>query len=464
MASFDVGLRAAALAFVTVTALARDSAADSSAKAKVAEHRAQAAQYQRLAMFREAAEEYERLVASAQTVKPDEGQEVIDIGRELALAARLRMALGDSEQAVRNVERFAQLFGHIPTNDPLYSGRSESERATRSPYQTEAAELLLELGDFLAETHDLVRQVRYWQEALRTVAVQQSLAHRIRAEVKLAQVRWQMSCPIPSQDGLCVTQPARGTLEHRGDGCYPSWVDLDPLQAQTRNAALVSSALAGTRRALASYPLELVLAQRRSGDSQLRLGNQALREAVETALLIQADEQYERSLLRAPPPNSTLNRWSFRRITDWQMRLRDALFALRPRYADLMDLSDGERGQIAAARQAQAVHLSLRTLARTPPRPPPKPADDPRTIDEWNALFRHAICEPTDDGGEATFLRQQYETCIERGISSGVRTPWLTQCERGASFLSHATGPASSEIFTTEPVQSDPWVRAQYLR
>jgi hypothetical protein len=149
-------------------------------------------------------------------------------------------------------------------------------------------------------------------------------------------------------------------------------------------------------------------------------------------------------------------------MTDWQMRLRDALFALRPRYADLMDLSDGERGQIAAARQAQAVHLSLRTLARTAPlRPPPKPADDPRTIDEWNALFRHAICEPTDDGGEATFLRQQYETCIERGISSGVRTPWLTQCERGASFLSHATGPASSEIFTTEPVQSDPWVRAR---
>jgi hypothetical protein len=398
-------------------------------------------------MFRESAEEYERYVASAQAEEMDDS----DFREALALAARLRMAHGDTDHAARDVERFEQLFGHVPAHDRDGLPQDSQQLAKRARHQTEAAELLLEFGTHCEEKRDLAWQASYWRRTLRTEAVQKNLAHRIRAEVKLARVLWRQSCSVPEKDGLCVSQQVSGTPKLRWNACAPTWSELERPQVLARNAALARVALQGTRRALASYPVELVLTQRRNGDTQLRLGDQALREAVDAALLIQADAQYERFLLRDPPAESNMHRWSQRQIVDWFGQQRKQLEVLCPRYAELMDLSDGELGQAAAARQAQAFHLYLgASFLVPPPIPPPKPASAHMSDDEWKAMFRNVHCEPPDDEYVLPFLLKPYEACMEQSKRVGVRTPWLTQCEQGAQLLSPATAPIPSEIYNAE--------------
>ena len=423
------------------------------------------AYYRRMGMFREAAKAYERYVERSRA----EGIGKAAFKEELALAARLRMALGDSDQAALDVERFDQLFGHLPKRDQDVLFPDEDRLAVRSHLQAEAAELLLELGAHYAERHNLAWQASYWQRTLRSEAVHKSLAHRIRAEVKLAQVRWRQSCPVAGQDGLCVGQEPLRMPKSRLDSCDAGWLHLERPRVLARNAALAGAALQGTRRALAAYPVELVLTQRRNGDAQLRLGDQALREAVEAALLIQADEHYERFRASDPLAVPSVNRWPTGQFSAWLKRRQAQLDALRPRYRDLMILSDGEAGLAAAARLAQAVHLFWGDLKLAPveiPHAPPKPRDLAMSTDAWRAQFRNAYCANLEFDYVSSPIYEPYARCIKLGMRSGVRTPWLTQCERGAHILARTEAPIPSEMFRSEfdipivmdraPIQTSP--------
>lgn len=447
-ASFQAGLLAVTLALVVAFPVGA-APASNAAEPLPEDPKDLGAQYRRMGMFRESAEAYERYVARSQA----EGIGEAAFKEELALAARLRMALGDSDQAARDVERFDELFGHLPNRDQDVLFPNEDRLAARSHLQTEAAELLLELGAHYEERRDLAWQAGYWQRTLRSEAVQKNLAHRIRAEVKLAQVRWRQSCPVAGQDGLCVGQEPLSRPKPGLDSCDADWLHLERPRVLARNAALAAAALQGTRRALASYPVELVLAQRRNGDVQLRLGDQALREAVEAALLIQADERYERFRASDPLAGPSMNRWPIRPFSAWLKRRGAQLDALRPRYRDLMDLSDGEAGQAAAARLAQAVHLfwgDLKLARVETPRAPPKPPGLAISTDAWRAQFRDAYCAQMEFDDVPAPIYEPYVACIERGIRSGVRTPWLTQCERGAHILSRTDTPIPSEIYSSE--------------
>jgi len=201
VASFQAGLLAVTLAIAVAFPVGAASTSNDAEPSPEDPERL-GAQYRRMGMFRESAEAYERYVARSQA----EGIGEAAFKEELALAARLRMALGDSEHATRDVERFDQLFGHLPKRDQDVLFPNEDRLAARSHTQAEAAELLLELGAHYEERRDLAWQARYWQRTLRSEAVQKNLAHRIRAEVKLAKVHWRQSCPVAGQDGLCVGQ------------------------------------------------------------------------------------------------------------------------------------------------------------------------------------------------------------------------------------------------------------------
>lgn len=441
-----MGLRTAIWALIVAFPIWVKSAGDDTQP--TTEKRAPFAKHSlRLGVFPESAEALERYVASV----PAEDMDDADFIGALALASRLRMALGDTDQAARNVERFVQLYGHVPEHDRYGFLLDSKQLAKRSYHQTEAAELLLELGTHWEEKRDLAWQASYWRRTLLTEAVQKNLAHRIRAEVKLARVLWRQSCPVPDQDGLCVSQQVKGRPKPRWKVCDSPVEELARPQTLARNAALARAALQGIRRALAAYPVELVLTQRRTGDTHFQLGAKALREAVDAALLIRADEQYERFLSIDSLAASSINRWSEPQFLAWLQRLTKQQRALYRPYAEIMDLSDGELGQAAAARQAQAFHLLVGASFLTPvPRPPPKPAGSSMSDQEWKAMFSLGNCPIPEPEELLPYLLQPYETCIEQSTRVGVRTPWLTQCERGAQLISPSTAPIPSEIFSSE--------------
>lgn len=405
-------------------------------------------QYLRLGMFRESAEAYERfadrLIAEDTGRRSDE-----DIGDALTMAARLRMALGESAEAARDVERLDEAIGRPRKPAPHYWDHNEEASA----YPTRAAEMLIELGSHYAERKDLAWQARYWERTLRAYSVQHSLAHRIRAEVKLAQVRWKQSCPVPGKDGLCVDRIPLWKSPPKWDFCDAGWMKLEQPRVQERNAALVAAALSGTRRALASYPVQLVLSHRRSGETRFRLGDAALTEAVEDALLIQADHRYERFLAAAPSPALSTGTASEikQRFHSWHMLRKARLDALWPAYRDLMDLSDGDAGSVAAARLAQSAHLLWAGTMMAPQNMPRVPKGPPGlSKEEWKKIFHGGYCMSRESDYAPPVITERYSMCLERNARLGLSNEWSAQCERGAHMIDPSEWPHDSEIYSTE--------------
>lgn len=404
-------------------------------------------QYLRLGMFRESAEAYERY-ADRLIAEYGGGRSGRDIGDTLAMAARLRMALGESELAARDVERLDRAIGR-PRKRTTYLWEDETET---SPGPTQAAEMLIELGTHYAEKRDLSWQARYWERTLRADSVQRSLAHRIRAEVKLAQVRWQQSCPVEGKDGLCVDREPLRLSTPKWDFCDADWMKIERPRVRERNAALAAAAISGARRALAPYPVQLVLSHRRSGETRFHLGDAALVEAVEAALLIQADRRYEEFLAAEPSPallDGTASEFR-QRFSSWHLLRKGKLDALRPAYRDLMDLSDGDAGSAAAARLAQSFHLfwaDIRLAPQTFPRVPREPPG--LSKGEWRKIFHEAYCTQLESDYAPPVITESYGACMERTTRLGVSSAWSAQCERGANILSAKEWPLPAEIYAT---------------
>ena len=249
----------------------------------------QAASYRRMGLFREAAETLERYASPSahEYVGADE------TAHALADAARLWMALDESERAARDVERLEQRIREDAKKSTQYQYWIAYDDPRPDPRDALAAELRLELGVHYGLRKPLAFQAMYWEQALRSPLVSHSVAHRIRVEAALAQVLWQQSCPIPLEDGLCVRwRPpvARPANVARCDG---PWSQMAWPQAQTPDAVLRSAALQAARRAVNAYPYELALRQRRSDTTRAPFGDSALVEAVGAAALLLADAGYE---------------------------------------------------------------------------------------------------------------------------------------------------------------------------
>lgn len=399
----------------------------------------QAANYRRMGMFREAAEDLERYASPSLTeyIGSDE------MADALADAARLWMALGEGERAARCVERFERLLR-------LERERGggiwiDYDRPRTDPRETLAAELRLELGVHYAEHKPLAFQAAYWERALRSPFVSRSLAHRIRAEVKLAQVRWLQSCPIAQEDGLCVRWRPYRAPTTGGPRCEP-WTKLDEPQVWPRDARLVAAALQGVRRALAPYPVALILAQRQGDEPMAHLGDAVVIEAVEGALLLQADERYERFLALAVPPDLGQQGIKFDpRYTRWLRARSRPMDEARSRHLDLLALSDGVAGQTAAARLAQSLVLAVAGLWWIPlPSPPPAPKGVDQA--EWAMTFPSAYCDSLDSRDIPRPIEDRLTECVDRARRLGIRTHGLHQCERIAAALGLSQWRAPAEI------------------
>lgn len=356
------------------------------------------------------------------------------------------MALDESERAEQLVERLEQR---------LRKEAKASQAGDATPIRFDdpepdarhalVADLRLELGVHYAEHKPAAFQAEYWERALRSPHVSRSLGHRIRAEVKLAQARWQQSCPIPQDDGLCVRWRPYRAPTTGGPRCEP-WTKLDQPQVLRRDARLVAAAMQAVRRALAPYPVALVLEQRRGHEPNAHLGNSAVVEAVESALLLQADERYERFLALAVPPEGILpNGRPDRTYARWWKSRIEAMEAVRSRHSTLLALSDGLAGQAAAARLMQVTLLFIAGLQWLPLPSPPAPPES-MSQSEWSRQFAASYCNSLDSRDAARPMWERHVACVERARNLGVGTHWLSQCERAADVIGGREWPMPAEI------------------
>lgn len=417
------------------------------------------AKYRRRAMFREAAEAYDQYVAGSHK-ESDSFRG--DVAEALAEAARLWIALDESARAARDVEQFEGRLLAEPDRGPSLWIRRDWERP--DPTEVLAAELWLELGAHYAERKSLVTQAAHWERTLRSPFVSRSLGHRLRAESKLAQVRWQQSCPLPQQDGLCVRWQRYRPPPGGQPMCEP-WSQLEQPHVRPRNVRLAEAALQGARRVLSSYPVPLILAQRRGGEPSAHLGDAGVVAAVEEAFRLQADERFERFLVLAVPPKGVRPDGKptaeYRRWFDARLR---PLNQARDAYRDLFDLSDGFAGQAAAARLLQAEVFAIAGLWWMPIPPVPKnfapPGLSRRDIE---TLFAEGSCHEPEPYHTFHPLLEDFVTCLERAQRLGVSSPWLAQCERMAFTIRPSEWPIPSEIYGSEFASPTPLDRADIV-
>lgn len=415
----------------------------------------QAASYRRMGLFREAAETLERYASpsSHEYVGPKE------MADALADAARLWMALGESERAARDVERLEQRIREDAKKSTQYQYWIAYDDPRPDPRDALAAELRLELGAIYGQRKPLAFQATYWEQALRSPCVSRSVAHRIRVEAALAQVRWQQSCPIPLEDGLCVRW--RPPLPHAANAalCEGPWSRMAWPQAQTPDPLLRSAALKAARQAVNAYPYELVLRQRRSNTTQPPFGDSALVEAVGAAALLLADADYEQLLSMSAPEQLRRGLASSGLFNTWHSRRQRAFDALRVQYTNLMDYSDAPASNTATVRLFQSAAQLYLSWEFHPVRFPKPPAPPPKVDRErWNVMFRDAYCTGLELDLVPSQVMARHGECRERADRLGVGGEWLASCERLAEQLSRGEYPFPSEIYPSAvdiPIQLD---------
>jgi len=391
---------------------------------------AEAANYRRIGMFREAAEALEQ---SASPSLP-EYMGPTETAQALAEAVRLWLALGESAQAARNVERIEQTL--------LEDARRSSQRwipyddRRPDPRFALVAGLRLELGALYGLREPLAFQATYWKQALRSPYVSGSVAHRIRAESALAQTLWRQSCPIPLADGLCVRWRPPRAHAAAATHCDGPWNRMPWPQIQPRDAALRSAALQAARRAFNAYPFELVLSQRRFDSTQPPIGDAAVVDAAGSAALMLADAEYERFWAMAAPEPLLRGDASPEQFRAWLSREHRLFDTLRVRYTDLMDFSDGSASHTATARLFELAARIFQARDFRPERVLYLPACPPMVSRErWNALYRDAYCSGIEEDKPPSEVWDRYGACLQRAERLGVGGEWLTSCERIASQL-----------------------------
>lgn len=406
-----------------------------------------------MGMFREAAETLERYASPSATeyVGADE------LADALADAARLWMVLDESERAARDVERLEQQIQEASKKTNPFWIAWDDPRP--DPRDALAAELRLELGALYGQHKPLAVQATYWEQALRSPFVSRSVAHRIRVEAALAQVRWQQSCPIPLEDGLCVRW--RPPLPHAANAalCEGPWSRMAWPQAQTPDPLLRSAALKAARQAVKAYPYELVLRQRRSNTTQPPFGDSALVEAVGAAALLLADADYEQLLSMSAPEPLRRGNASSGLFYSWLSRRRRVFDALRVQYTNLMDYSDAPASNTATVRLFQSAAQLYLSWEFHPVRFPKTPAHPPKVDRErWNAMFRDSYCTGLEIDLVPSPVMARHGECHARADRLGVGGEWLASCERLAEQLNRGEYPFPSEIFPSAvdiPIQMD---------
>ena len=385
-----------------------------------------------LALFEEAAEAYERFAAERLSDPR--------APRALGRAVGLRRSLGQVDQVLADASEFRRRFAAHPRLAEV------------------AAEVFL-LGEIYEGVGDDGRAVEHWQRYLRDWGKEGGRDREIVAQVKLAALLMQQSCPILGYHGACVAiARTPWVCPKMPEGLAPSrWrgppKDLGMREVPVRHSrkpALVRSAMqhlqavshlsaGGSVRVLGRDPDER---QARRAD---------LSDALAEATILQATEDFEKFLALGGTPKNLdfeqATQWDSPRVArrkkerfekssklyvEWLTMKSDLLERLWDAYGKAIALG-GPSGAVAAA-----AHFSLVTAQFA----------DVFTR-EGEVMMKCSGPDAHIDAGPWSLevnAANAFKACVRLAAATGVTSEWSGLCEDEANRRARGTVPPVHEM------------------
>ncbi|MSP62027.1 MAG: tetratricopeptide repeat protein [Myxococcales bacterium] len=387
--------------------------------------------YQTIAAYEAAAESYERFA----TTWPGER----DAPAALVTAAFFRRGLGQTQQAIADTERLILGYGARP-------GAAD-----------QAAAAAFGEGEIFEQLGDPERSERHWRTYLRAWDGCGGVDRQIIAHVRLGELLWRASCPVPGLQGACITvaPAARGADARRaarGRG-VTTCCDHNVITVHDRHPARSREAMAHFDTALALWRGGAA-----AGDLGARVKSDAERAArasemashAAEARMRQGDAEYE-ALLRMRVPVgldfARAPRPSQRRFARWLDDKTRALERTRKVYESVILLGQAHFAIAASARIGQLFADLTAQLGGAPiPAPPPVPRGQDAVA--WRQTFRDAYCDGIGD--QVAVLEDKavdaFGRCLGKATELSWYSEWSSLCEAELNLLRPREYPIADEI------------------
>jgi tetratricopeptide (TPR) repeat protein len=417
--------------------------------------------YQSVAAYREAADKYEAFATkySGEFADPKEKDinKRIDAPSALRQAAFFRRGLGETEKSVEDVNLFIKNYG----------GRKE--------YFDQAAGVFFEMGQIYEQRKDYAKLKQHFTEYLKNWATKGGVDRQIIAEVKLGEIAWRDSCPVPGVNGACIdikrehassaTQLAakaaaakqKQKLKNKGPlklgQCGPE--TKSKITVHDRKPALVKEAMLHFKKASDLYKGGAAANQVPKADDQEHDARvAAMTYHVAQARMAEGDQSYEELLtMKIPtglvfdPKRKKENDASVKKFKSWLDLKSKKLGEAQKIYQGVILLKNAHWVIAAAARIGQLFQDFANGLFTAEvPTPPATPPGLER--DEWAQLFRDAYCDQMTDTAEPLDLKavEGLSVCLNKSTELNWFNEWSKLCELELNQIKPNEYPLASEI------------------
>ena len=417
--------------------------------------------YQSVAAYREAADKYEAFATkfSGEIAKADEKDinKRIDAPSALQQAAFFRRGLGETDKSIEDVKLYI-------TN---YGGRKE--------FFDQAAGVFFDMGQIFEQRNDTAKLKQHFTEYLKSWATKGGIDRQIIAEVKLGDLAWRESCPVPGINGACIdikrerassatliaakaaAASKNKKLKNKGPlklgQCGPE--TKSKITVHDRKPALVKEAMLHFKKALDLYKGGAAAGQVPKVEDQVRDARVAtMTYHAALARMAQGDQLYEELLttklptgLVFDPKRKKENDASVKKFSVWLDQKSKRLEVARKTYEGVIVLKNAHWVIAAAARIGQLFQDFANGLYTAEvPTPPATPPGLER--DEWAQLFRDAYCDALTDKAEPLDKKAEegLSVCLSKSTELNWFNEWSKLCETELNQILPNKYPLASEI------------------
>jgi tetratricopeptide (TPR) repeat protein len=415
--------------------------------------------FQFIAAYEQAAEKYETFATKfpGEISKADEKDPTKKVDAPLALntASFFRRGLGQIDKSIDDVNLFIKNYG----------GRKE--------YFDQAAGVFFDMGQIYEQRKDYAKLKQHFAEYLKNWATKGGVDRQIIAEVKLGEIAWRESCPVPGVNGACIdikrerassaTLVAAKAAAKNKKLKAKGPLKLGQCGPETKSKITVHERkLASVKEAMAHYKKALDLFKGGAAASAIPKVDDTIRDgriAVMTyhaamARIAEGDQMYEELLtMKVPtglvfdPKRKKENDASIKKFKGWIEQKSKKLLEAQKVYQSVILMKNAHWVIAAAARIGQLFQDFANGLytaeVPTPPAPPPG-----LERDEWGQLFRDAYCDQMTDQAEPLDKKAEdgLSVCLTKSTELNWFNEWSKLCELELNQIKPGEYPLASEI------------------
>lgn len=416
--------------------------------------------FQSIAAYEKAAEMFETFATKypGELSKPDDKDPTKKIDAALALntAAFFRRGLGQTDKSIEDVNAFIKNYG----------GRKE--------YFDQSAGVFFDMGQIYEQRKDYQKLKQHFAEYLKDWATKGGIDRQIIAEVKLGEISWRESCPVPGVNGACIeikrerastatAVAAKAAAKNKNKPKAKGPLKLGQCGPETKSKITVHERRpAQVKEAMAHFQKALALFKNGEAAKNVPKVDDAVRDSrivvmtyhAAQARMAEGDQQYEQLLnMKVPtglvfdPKRKKENDASIKKFKAWIEQKSKKLSETQKIYQGVILLKNAHWVIAAAARIGQLFQDFANGLYTAEvPTPPPAPPGLER--DEWGQLFRDAYCDQMTDTAEPLDAKavEGLSTCLNKSTELNWFNEWSKLCELELNQIKPSEYPLASEI------------------